>query len=518
MPTLRKWIMLLILTFPIAWIIAFINLTRFYNLYLFWPLALVALFLGLWIGGIGADLTKTPSYLLLIWEILPLLIGILLFFFPLDSLLLPFLATLFFCLGAAIIQMTLFLNQLVSATHRGFLAGTVTALILVFSSIIAIIWKVFLSMFEFLAAFTALAFLVSVLIMSGFRPWKKEIHTYMVPGSISPYVLWWIIFIVAFGLYSWAVPLHDRFLIPGTILHLFPVFWIEIVLLAIGGTTFLFAFLPDRLGRKRIFNIASFLLGELCIFAPARGIENPIQEVQVMLQTNISVGLLVVEIFVIGFIIGVGAWLVWAEIGPIRMKGRRAAFGWTAIAGLGMGIWFHTTILRFASDPYLSSWLFLLQPPAVVLYPIAATLILVAIYPLTNAVEVIWNERIIEDLEIRVDSKQVSKAIRDLEIDVPLKSIQDQIESELTQLMKITGVNRAFAKALRNEGYETPHLVAQASITALVQLLGVSEEQAARIKENAKQVGKGKTQKPTKTSAQKSSKTPTSERRKTRRQ
>jgi hypothetical protein len=487
---------------------------RFYNLFLYWPIALVALILGLWIGGITADLTKAPSYLLLVWEILPLIFGILLFFLPLGPFLLPYLAVMFFSLGAAIIQMTLFLNQLVSATHRGFLAGIVTVLILVFSSIIAIIWKALLPLLEFLAAVTAFVFLISILVMGGLRPWKKEIRTYMVPGSLAPYILWWVIFILAFGLYSWVVPLHERFLIPGTILHLFPMFWIEIVLLAIGGTTLLFAFLPDRLGRKRIFNIASFLLGELCIFAPARGIENSDPVLQAVLQTNVAIGLLIVELFVIGFIIGVGAWLVWAEIGPVRMKGRRAAIGWTAIASLGISIWFHTTILRLYSDPILYPWLILFQLPAVVLYPIAATLILVAIYPLTNAVEVIWNERIIEDLDIRVDSKQVSKAIRDLEIDVPLKSIQDQIESELSQLMKITGVSRAFAKVLRNEGYETPQLVAQASIEALMQLLGVSEEKATKIKENAQQLVARKSQKTQKSATkttQKPSKTSTSE-------
>ncbi len=103
----------------------------------------------------------------------------------------------------------------------------------------------------------------------------------------------------------------------------------------------------------------------------------------------------------------------------------------------------------------------------------------------------VWNERVIEDIDISVDSRQVSRALRELEVDTSLRSIEEQIETELTELMKIKGVSRNQATVLRDEGYETPELVSRAAPDYIAQLLSLSSEKASQIIESAKKV-KGK--------------------------
>jgi hypothetical protein len=220
----------------------------------------------------------------------------------------------------------------------------------------------------------------------------------------------------------------------------------------------------DWLGRKKTFSIASFLLGGVCIFAGAR-LDTPV----------VGIILMASEVLVIGFILGVGVWLVWAEVGPVRLKGRRVAAGWAAVIVIGFVIWMSSTIVGPSPTPEL-------------LYALAATMVLIALYPLTNAVEGLTEERLIEDLEIRVDTHKVNQAIREMEVKTPIKSVRDELETELARLARIQGVNRSMARELTSQGYDTPELVARAAPAALAEALKVSEEEAARIKASAQKL------------------------------
>jgi hypothetical protein len=240
--------------------------------------------------------------------------------------------------------------------------------------------------------------------------------------------------------------------------------------LGLSLATFVFLFLPDKLGRKRVFTFASLLLGELLIFGPAH--------YQTEIVHLVSPILFIVEMFVAAFILSVGVWLVWAEIGPVRLKGRRALLGWGFFGGLLTAVW------------VMLSPGFIPLPPLII-FPVAATLVLVSLLPLMNAIQVMPNERVVEDIDIRVDTRQVSRALKDLEVDTSLKRIEEQIESELGQLMKIKGVTRSHAKTLRNAGYETPALVATTNVANLASLLSVTEEEATQILASAKVLGKG---------------------------
>ncbi len=459
---------MIIFALPFSWLIAFLISIHSELVALVLPI-FISLLVGVGVGGVLVDTVKNRTNLLLGYGVAPLIIGMLMLVGPVWLLVYQNLMILaiifFFLLGGGIVVLTIFLNQVVPCTQRGRAAGLVTIVSLGLGGFLPILWRNITAIESLMPGITALVFLVCLGIVAALKPWSEELRTYMVPGVVRPYAIWWFIYVVAYALYSLSTPLEARIIFTHTYFQGINVLWAELALIGVGGAAGAFSLLPDRLGRKRVFTIASLLLAELCLFGNARATG----------LSSVIIALTIGELFVLGFIVGVGAWLIWSEIGPVRLKGRRAALGWMLVAAIGVGLWASTT------SPILSyAFLF----PELV-YPIAATLLFVSIIPLTNATEVIWNERIIEALEIRIDGEQVSKAIRELEIDAPLEGVQQQIQSEVTELAKIQGVTKRKAKLLRDQGYESTELVAQSDPHILAQLLGVSKEEAAKVKDSA---------------------------------
>jgi MFS family permease len=487
-----KWPMLGIQALPLAWLIAFLSFVRFsVDLKPVALPALAGLLLGLLVTGVLADLANRRLSLLLVIQAVPLLFGLLQLFLPpaylLTQQLLVCVVLLFFCLGASLVLVALLLNQITSAVHRGRVAGLYSMLVLATAGGLSLVWGAqfaaqlavvgltsALLLFGYMSAGTALLFLIGLLVIGALKPWRKHAQTYMVPGSIRPYLAWWVIYSLAFALYSLATPLKYRFLflgfpIPPFSAPVVPRYPTELVWAAVGFAALVFAFFPDWLGRKKTRSIASFLLGEVCIFASARDI------VGAGLSDFIAVVLMASEVLVLGFVLGVGGWLVWAEVGSVRFKGRRAAAGWFVVAVVLFLIWMSSVV----TGPI---------PPPEVLYATAATLVLASLFPLTNAVEPLFEERPIEELQIRVDAHKVNRAIREIEVETPLKSVRDQIETELGRLARIPGVTRSRARQLTSQGYDTPELVARAEPAALAETLGISEEEALRIKAGAQKL------------------------------
>lgn len=459
-----------ILTLPLAWVIAFLLFMRplFVSNPMFILSPIIGLLLGLFIGGIIADKSRGRTIFLVLIETVILITGMVQWVLPIDfwySLSgLIFLALIVFLFGCTLVHFSVFLNRLVSSIHRGQTVGIVTALTLFIAGVISFFW-VFPLPTPFAPAITAGLMLLILLIAFLVQPWKGELQTYMVPGAIRPYAIWWIIYLAAFGLYVWATPINYRYLL--TSLNGGRPVPAELILLGLGGAVFAFTFLPDRFGRKMTFNIGTLLLGMLCIFGGAK--DDP------TFGLPLSIILAILEVFIVAFMLGVGVCLVWAEIGSVGMKGRRAAFGWAILGILGALLW--GSLVTFSTTD-----------ARLLVYPIAASLVLISIFPLTNAREVVWNERVVEDIDISVDSRQVSRALRDLEVDTPLRRIEGQIETEIAQLAKIKGITKKQAKELRDAGYETPELLARADADVLSQILLIPLGKAEQIIANARLV------------------------------
>jgi hypothetical protein len=487
-----KWLTIGVQVLPPAWLIAFLSFARSsFDLEALALPGLAALLLGLLVGGLLADLTRRRVSVLLVIEAVPLLLGPLQLLLPPGYLLAQQLQIcallIFFCLGASLVLVAMLLNQIVSAVHRGRVAGVYSILVLIMAGGLSLLWRgLFLSqlalaglasalvLFAFISGGTAILTLIGLLVLAALKPWRKHSQTYMVPGSINPYLEWWIMYCLAFVLYSVATPLKFRFLFLGFPIPPFsgpsvPRYPAELVWVGVGCAALIFAFFPDWLGRKKTFSIASFLLGEVCIFASARDLAGA------ELSDVLGIVLMTSEVLVVGFILGVGAWLVWAEVGPVRLKGRRAAAGWLAVVSVVFLIWMSSAV----TGPV---------PPPEFLYALAATLVLASLFPLTNAVEPLWEERTIEELEIRVDTHKVSRAVHEIEVETPLKSVRDQLETELGRLARIQGMNRSMARLLTSQGYDTPELVARAEPAALADALEIPEEEAARIKAGAQKL------------------------------
>jgi hypothetical protein len=464
------WVMAAILTLPLAWLVSFLLSMRpiFLQTPAFIPPSIIGFILGLITGGLISDQLRIQSHTLVFTEVLILVIGIIQWILPPDfwptfpgQLLLYIFIFLF---GFVLVLFTVFLNRLVSSVRRGQVVGIVTTLTLFFTGIFSLFWRLPIPT-QFAPAVTAGLILFVLIIAIVIQPWKGELQTYMAPGSIRPYAIWWIIYLIAFGLSVWATPFPYRILFNSFLLLEPGVFIGEFILMGLAGATFIFTFLPDRFGRKFVFNIATVILGLLCIFGGA--------QFDITIGPQVSLVLVILQVFVIGFILGVGAWLIWAEIGSVGMKGRRATFGWTMVGLLVAVFWWITVTGLYAGAP-------------LVVYPIAATLVLLSIFSLTNAREVVWNERVIEDIQIAVDSRQVTRALRDLEVDTALRSIEGQIDAQIAQLAEIEGITKTQAKTLRDSGYETLELVARANVDAITQILSLSPEKAEQIIVNAK--------------------------------
>ncbi len=471
------WAITAILALPFAWCVAYFFCLRpilLPSLSLFLASS-VGLILGLLVAGILVDRIRWSTHFLVIIEILLLLIGVFQFTFSPSYWHSPAGIGTLFCLsflfGSGLVLLTIFLNKLVSSFRRGHVVGIVTAVILVVGGTLSFVWRVLPTTFA--PSITAALIFFGMIIGFIVLPKKIELQIYMVPGSILPYAVWWIIYLVAYGLFVWATPYGLRFLFISVFFLVPLIYTGELVLLGIGGAIFVFTFLPDKLGRKRVFSIATVLLGVVCVFGGA--------QLEAGIGWTVSVALSVLQGFVIGFIIGVGAWLVWGEIGAVRFKGQRVTFGWTLVALLVMAM-----IAMTASSQSPVSEI------AALLFPVSALLVLVGVFPLTNAVESIDNERLVEEIDVRVDSRQVTRAIRDLEVDTSLKSIEAQIESEISQLTQIRGLTRNQAKELRDAGYESPVLVARARADDVAQILAISIENANNIIANARKVSKKK--------------------------
>jgi hypothetical protein len=466
----RNWAKAAILALPLAWVMAFLLFMRPLILidirFLFFPV--IGFLLGLIVGGFLVDKLGGHTLFLVVIDAIILVIGIVQWIIPTDfwfSLvgLLVF-AMLTFLFGNTLVLFTVFLNRFVPSIQRGQVVGIVTALSFFVSGMLSFLW-VFPTPTSFAPAITAGLMLLILLVIFIVQPGKGEMQTYMVPGIIRPYVIWWAIYLTAFGLFVWATPVQYRYIF-NSLNGVGPV-GAELVLFGLAGMTLIFTFLPTKIGRKLVFNIGTLLLGLLCIFGGA--------QYDVDIGIPVSIVLSILQALVIAFIIGVGAWLIWAEIGTVRMKGRRAAFGWMLVGVLGAILWGIFIIGSVASLQLL-------------VFPIAASLVLVSIFPLMNAREVIWNERIVEDIDVRVDSRQVSRALRDLEVDTSLRSIEGQIETEIAQLAKIRGITKRQAKELRDAGYETPTLVARADAETISQILSITQSKAKQIIANAKLV------------------------------
>jgi len=487
-----KWLMTGLQVLPLAWPIAFLSFaSSSFDLKAFALPDVAALLLGLLMGGFLADLAKRRASVLLVIEAVLILLGSLQLLLPLGYLLVQQLQIcvllIFFCLGAILVLVAVFLNQIVSAVHRGRVAGAYSVLVLVMAGGLSVLWRAqFLSqletagaasalvLFAYMSGGTAILFLIGLPVLAVVKPWRKHFETYMAPGSIKPYLGWWGMYCLAFVLYSVATPLKYRFLFLGfpilpfsmSSVRLYPA---ELVWVGVGCAALVFAFFPDWLGRKKTFSIASFLLGEVCIFASARDLFGA------GLSDAIAIVLMTSEVLVVGFILGSGAWLVWTEVGPVRLKGRRAATGWFAVVAVLFLVWMSSAVTGPIPNPAFS-------------YALAATLVLASLFPLTNAVESLWEERRIEELEIRVDTHKVSRAVHEIEVETPLESVRDQLETELARVTRIQGVDRPMARLLRSQGYDTPELVARAEPAALAEALEISEAEAARIKDSAQKL------------------------------
>ena len=198
----------MIFALPFAWFIAFILsiAQQIQALDNFLLLVFGGFFLGLLISSFVADYLKGMAYVLIASQILLLLLGILpgfLLIIDWNSLIGNLLLFLFFFLFATnLLLFTVLLNRLVPSIRRGRVASAITILALTVASLFLFVWQTIGG--TLVQTVTTVIVLIVFFVGLVIRRWRGDLQTYMVPGSFAPYLIWWIIYITAYGLYIYS--------------------------------------------------------------------------------------------------------------------------------------------------------------------------------------------------------------------------------------------------------------------------------------------------------------------------
>ncbi len=224
------------------------------------------------------------------------------------------------------------------------------------------------------------------------KPWNFERHNYTVHGSPRRYAISW--FFIGLSLITWYIHAHNLKIIVELSHHDFvPLGDLPVIAsVIIAFSAFISGFLSDRLGRRQTATIGVLLLAGLSIYTPSFSGD-----------PGLVSGLSLIQDFIFGYILGIGMFLIWGEIGSYLTKAKRIFYAWTyMIVLIGIAMFVHTN--EFVFPLTLANFSLSLS----------ITFGLIAFYPLAQAPEVLENEVEIEELKIKIDHGAVQAAVDDI--------------------------------------------------------------------------------------------------------
>ncbi len=352
---------------------------------------------------------------------------------------------------------------------------------------------------------------ITILGVLGFsiliKPWNFERHNYTVHGTPRRYAISW--FFIGLSLITWYIHAHNLKIMVALSNHGFVPLGdmphIGSVVIAISAL--ISGMLSDRLGRRQTATIGVLLLAGLSIYTPSFSG-----------QPELVSALSIIQDFVFGYIVGIGMFLIWGEIGSYQNKARRIFYAWTyMILLIGGAMFVHVNEFVFP----LTLGNFSLS--------LAITFALIAFYPLAQAPEVLENEVEIEKLEISIDQGAVQAAVDDIiqnksldeivigsseeldrELDVylseesskpvkrqaaktgPVKTKSTTKKKDIPigeqSVTKIKGVGKVTAERMKRLGYSTIRSVSLADPEELAFHLKISLQRARKIVEEAEKM------------------------------
>ena len=330
------------------------------------------------------------------------------------------------------------------------------------------------------------------------KPWNFERHNYTVHGSIKRYQLSW--FFIGLSVITWYIHSHNAKVMVQLSHHGFiPLGDIPLIAAPIIGIgAFISGILADRIGRRQSSTISVLLIAGLSIYTPSLSGDT----------TLISL-LSIIQDFIFGYVLLIGMFLIWGEIGSYTKKAKRIFVSWAYMFIIvSVAIYVHVNEIVFP----LTLANFSLS--------LSITFALIAFYPLAQAPEVLENEVEIEKLEINLDYGAIQTAVDDImqeksiaTVDNSKDSSGENIETKSSRkikrkkkstkrsekpekkvsvgeypVSKIKGIGTVTSERLKRLGYTTIHALSMADPEELAIQLHISIKRARNIIEAAEKM------------------------------
>ncbi len=476
--------------------------------------ALAAVF-TLPLTGIIADRVKRLDPLIYVVSIVPAIIGICrvspLFSTSLAELNLALVISSFSGIAALLVLWILRLGQSVVVRYRGRTVALFLSISILLLMIYSIIYLSTIFSDSYGAILPSIVSFIVIVISLGLKPWRQPRVSLTVSGNperyfiptvfiLASHLLWYMVTKLSIQEY-FASDLSFVSLSQFVGLGLF-----EPVILCAG--IILAGLLADKRGRKTTFSFLLLLMGLLTIFGSAfyNGF---------FLDPNLTgllVGLLSVQRFIEGFLLGICLLLIWPELGPVKAKGLRLSLIWFFFLGYMTLFW----ALDLNATVFGVSFV---VPDIVVAVggQFAILSSLIALYLIGPLPEILGREIEVEELALDFDEKQVKQTVDAFVGIDDFDSIRSQVDimdagaeisdnemseilgeefKDLIPLRSVPGIGIALEKKLKAAGYDSAVQLAGESAPRLSRKVeGLSLARAEKILKDARSVVKKKMKK-----------------------
>lgn len=406
----------------------------------------------------------------------------------------------FVCLVFFLLAWVLFLNRSVVVRFRGRITGG-----FLFISLLFVVVFDFITTNLLLASISHMVpeiiSIVSIIASVSLAPWKWKKYPLAVHGKATRYFVPMVLILTShilwffgtkvdmFYTYSPSFPSLTQYVQ----YHLgITIAGYEPVLLAVGAL--MAGLLADVQGRKTTFNFAILLMGLLAIFSPT------------MESTLSALPLLVMERFVEGYILGIGVFLIWNELGSAGAKARRLSLMWFFYLGYALLFFAFDRNMYFNMEEALGRQIGNFGGP------FAIVVALIALYLSSHTPQIVGREVEMERLSLDFDARTVKATVDAFVGEEDFTSIRSQLDildgaqeisdSEFGEIIgedfenalplrRIPGIGPKLEEKFAEAGYKSAAQIAGETASRLASKVeGLSQDRAEKVIKDARKVVK----------------------------
>jgi hypothetical protein len=413
----------------------------------------------------------------------------------------PLVISAFVCLVFFLLAWVLFLNKTVVVRFRGRITGA-----FLFISLILVVIFTLPGTSHLLPepiSYTApeLFSIVCIVVSVTLAPWRWKKYPLAVHGPPTKFFVPMVLILTSHILWFFGTKVDMINLHQHTFISLTQ--WVqsnlgitiavyEPALLALGALVA--GILADIQGRKTTFNFAILLMGLLAIFSPT------------MESTLDALPLLIMERFVEGYILGIGVFLIWNELGSAGTKARRLSLVWFFYLGYALLFFAFDRNLFFTMEEALQGQIGNLGGP------FAIVVALIALYLSSHTPQIVGREVEMEKLSLDFDARTVKATVDAFVGEEDFTSIRSQLDildgaqeisdSEFGEIIgedfenalplrRIPGIGPKLEEKFTDAGYRSAAQIAGETASRLASKVeGLTQDRAEKIIKDARSVVK----------------------------